>query len=154
RKLVLVDGCLAWSGGRNFSHPSFFEHHDLSFVFDGPLVGQLQQHFEEYWRAQDGGKGVPKGTGDGKPESAEGRPTGGGSALSRVPCPPPPPPPNTWARLLYSEPCNRQLAQAIYRAVDMAHQRIYVLNVYLTDSRLVYKLARARRRGVDVRVVL
>src|SRR5207247_1000587 len=30
----------------------------------------------------------------------------------------------------------------------------YVENVYLTDSRLVVKLAEARRRGVDVRVIL
>ncbi len=48
RKLVLVDGCIAWTGGRNFSHPAFFEHHDLSFVFEGPLVPRIQEHFEEY----------------------------------------------------------------------------------------------------------
>ncbi|MCC6418855.1 MAG: hypothetical protein IT429_11525 [Gemmataceae bacterium] len=147
RKLVLVDGAVAWTGGRNFSHPAFFEHHDLSFVCEGPLVQQLQQHFEDYWRTQHGpAAGGEKGVNVGH----ELRPA---STLQ----PPPParaPAPNTWARLLYSEPSNRQIAQAIYRAVDLARQRIYVQNVYLTDSRLVYKLAQARQRGVDVRVVL
>ena len=30
RKLVVADGKIAWSGGRNFTAPSFFEYHDLS----------------------------------------------------------------------------------------------------------------------------
>src|SRR5947207_1838509 len=46
RKLVLVDGRWAWSGGRNFSHEAFFDNHDLSFVFDGPLVPRLQERYE------------------------------------------------------------------------------------------------------------
>jgi cardiolipin synthase A/B len=65
-----------------------------------------------------------------------------------------PPQPNALARLVHSEPGNRQLAQALYRAVDLAKNRIYIENVYLCDSKLVYRLAQARRRGVDVRVVL
>src|SRR5262249_34244827 len=32
RKLVLIDGRVAWTGGRNFSGPAFFEHHDLSLT--------------------------------------------------------------------------------------------------------------------------
>ncbi|MCI0457775.1 MAG: phosphatidylserine/phosphatidylglycerophosphate/cardiolipin synthase family protein [Gemmataceae bacterium] len=181
RKLVLVDGCVAWTGGRNFSHPAFFEHHDLSFVFEGPLVPRLQEHFEEYWRTQNGPScGAVHHA---LAEATRDRPARLGTPVDTPPvrlsppalahAPPPgtvpsapaetlPEPadraqcrtPNTWARLLYSEPCNRQIAQALYRAVDMARHRVYVQNVYLTDSRLVYKLAQARRRGVDVRVVL
>jgi cardiolipin synthase len=56
--------------------------------------------------------------------------------------------------LLVSAPGNRQLAQVLYEAVDRACQRIYLENVYFTDSKLLYKLMQARRRGVDVRVVL
>ncbi|HYT90967.1 MAG TPA: phosphatidylserine/phosphatidylglycerophosphate/cardiolipin synthase family protein [Gemmataceae bacterium] len=136
RKLVLVDGRLAWSGGRNFSREAFFEHHDLSYVLEGPLVPRLQGRFERYWRTQNG--------------------------LAPEPVPEPQPlapcdeipQPNTRARLLLSEPNNRQISRAIYRAIDLAQRHIYVENVYLTDSLLVYKLAQARRRGVDVRVVL
>jgi cardiolipin synthase len=135
RKLVLIDGRLAWSGGRNFSREAFFDHHDLSYVLEGPLVSRLQQRFERYWRTQNG---LP-------PEPIPPLPLPPCDELSE---------PNTRARLLYSEPNNRQISTAIYRAVDMAQRHIYVENVYLTDSLLVYKLAQARRRGVDVRVVL
>src|SRR5262249_26174203 len=43
RKLVLVDGQVAWTGGRNFAHSSFFKHHDISYTLTGPLVTELQQ---------------------------------------------------------------------------------------------------------------
>ncbi len=139
RKLVLIDGRLVWTGGRNFSHAAFFEHHDLSFVFGGPLVPRLQRHFNEFWHTQNG-----------PPEGVVAR----ALACAEREVLPDATPANTWARLLYSEPGCRQIAAAIYRAVDMARHHVYVQNVYLTDSRLVCKLMQARRRGVDVRVVL
>jgi cardiolipin synthase len=156
RKLVLIDGCLAWTGGRNFSAPAFFEHHDLSFVLDGPLVALLQTHFDEYWQAQDGPADCGlRIAGCGFADTA---PVAGSCHSIRNPQSPIPNlsacPPNTWARLLYSEPGCRQLSRAVYRAIDLAKDRVYLQNVYLTDSRLIYKLAQARRRGVDVRVVL
>jgi cardiolipin synthase len=148
RKLVLIDGRLVWTGGRNFTSPAFFEHHDLSFVFGGPLVCRLQQHFNEYWQRQDGPATPPAPRGC---ETPRGTVTQAGhEAVVEHALPQP----NTWARMLYSEPGCRQISAAVYRAVDLAKHRIYVENVYLTDSRLVYKLAQARRRGVDVRVVL
>ena len=135
RKLVLVDGRWVWSGGRNFSHEAFFDNHDLSFVFDGPLVPKLQQRYEAYWRHQHG-----------------------------APSEPPPVPPTTadpchgavpgQARIIVSEPGQRQLARALYLALEQAQQRVYLENVYFSDSRLIVRLAEARRRGVDVRVVL
>jgi cardiolipin synthase A/B len=134
RKLVIIDGRLAWTGGRNFCRDAFFCHHDLTFVLNGALVGKMQHCFDSYWENQ-GGQAPP----DNVPES--------GPA-------PPVSEPNCEARLLESEPGNRQIANAIYEAVDQAKHHIYVENVYLSDSRLVVKLAEARRRGVDVRVVI
>jgi cardiolipin synthase len=55
---------------------------------------------------------------------------------------------------VYTEPLERSLRRAIYEAVDGARHHIYLENPYPTDNGLVLKLARARRRGVDVRVVL
>ncbi len=143
RKLVIIDGCVAWTGGRNFSAEAFFEHHDLSFVLEGPLVDRLQERFDRYWRDQDGPMGGAVRHALADACRAPARPLTGPAC-----------PPNTWARLLFSEPGCRQLSRAVYRAIDMAHDRVYLQNVYLTDSRLVYKLAQARQRGVDVRVVL
>ncbi len=136
RKLVLVDGRWAWSGGRNFSHEAFFDNHDLSFVFDGPLVPRLQERYESYWRHQHGTPAEP-------PQAVA--PTTFDPCRAAVP---------GQARVIVSEPGARQLAQAVYLAIDRAQQRIYLENVYFSDSRLVVALAEARRRGVDVRVVL
>jgi len=143
RKLVIIDGRLAWTGGRNFCSCAFFEHHDLSFVLTGPLVGQMQQRFETYWEEQGGQTSAP-------PSPTVTRAQINEITIAAVA----PAPANSQARLLDSEPGNRQLASAIYEAVDRARHHIYVENVYLTDSRLVVKLAEARRRGVDVRVVM
>jgi cardiolipin synthase len=154
RKLVLIDGRVAWTGGRNFSAEAFFAHHDLSFVVEGPLVPRLQEHFDRYWEIQDGPP--PPRENEDRGSRIEDRKTASFDARCSMldPRSQPECPPNTWARLLYSEPGCRQLSRAVYRAIDLAHQRVYLQNVYLTDSRLICKLAQARRRGVDVRVVL
>jgi cardiolipin synthase len=131
RKLVLIDGRLAWTGGRNFCRDSFYRDHDLTFVLNGPLVTQMQRRFDSYWESQGGQPAVT--------------PVDDAVAPAQF---------NSYGRLLHSEPCNRQLASAIYEAVDLAKHHIYVENVYLTDSWLIVRLCEARRRGVDVRVVL
>src|SRR5262249_4374329 len=54
RKLVIVDDCVAWSGGRNFTLASFFEYHDLSYVLHGPLVCDMSDRFEASWEEAGG----------------------------------------------------------------------------------------------------
>jgi cardiolipin synthase len=129
RKLVLADGRLAWTGGRNFTQLSFFPRRDLSFTLTGPLTAELQDSFERFWRDQGG-----------------------------EPAGPLPPDPafdaNASACLVETTPSGHNLDQALYRAVDRARHHVYVENPYLSDSRLLWKLARARRRGVEVCVIL
>jgi cardiolipin synthase len=129
RKLVLIDGREAWSGGRNFTHMAFCEWHDLSFTLSGPLAGDLATVFEESWHEQ------------------------GGKPASPLP-PPEAAAANAWGRLVGTGPVQHDLADTVYRAVDGARHHLYLENPYLSDSRMMVKLARARRRGVDVRVVL
>jgi cardiolipin synthase len=157
RKLVLADGRLAWAGGRNFTHASFFHHHDLSFTLAGPLVGQLQELFDASWREQGGHEAV----------SGQGSEVGSASASSPAPgpasateAPPVSLTADPWpltpalARLACTEPGQHHLAAVLYRAVDQAREHVWLENFSFSDNRLVCKLARARRRGVDVRVVL
>jgi cardiolipin synthase len=129
RKLVVADGRVAWSGGRNFTAPSFFEAHDLSFTLVGPLAGELETRFERYWHEQ-GGKAAPP--------------------LDRTPALEE----NALARVVATRPRDRQLAETLYRAVDRACHHVYIENPYFVDSRLLYRLAEARQRGADVRVIL
>ena len=131
RKLVVADGRLAWSGGRNFTRPSFFEYHDVSYTLTGPLTGEMADLFENFWKLQ-----------------------GGTPAAGPLPAPPPLECANATARLLRTRPIRRQLAEVLYRAVDQARHHVYAENPYFSDPRLLTKLALARQRGADVRVVM
>jgi cardiolipin synthase len=133
RKLVIADGCLAWSGGRNFTGPSFFEYHDLSYTLGGPLAAEMAEAFENFWHAQ-GGQPAAEPSGNLEPRDSG--------------------PANASARLVRTRPVKRQLAQALYTAVDRARHHVYVENPYFSDPRLLVKLTQARQRGADVRVVL
>jgi cardiolipin synthase len=130
RKLVVADGRIAWSGGRNFTERNFTDVHDLSFTVAGPLAAQMRASFEQEWRTQGGRSGPAL------PELASDEPA------------------NAEAMLLHTEPSSPQIQAALYSAIDHAQQHVYLENFTFSDSRVVYKLARARQRGVDVRVVM
>ena len=129
RKLVVVDGRTAWAGGRNFTYPAFFVRHDLSFTLQGPLVTAMEQCFENYWRDQ-GGEPAHLDE-DSAPISA-----------------------NAAGRLVENTPTHHSLRHALYHAIDSARAHVWLENPYLSDNGVVNKLARARRRGVDARVVV
>jgi cardiolipin synthase len=129
RKLVVADGQIAWTGGRNFTERAFFQRHDVSVTLTGPLVGELEQRFERCWRDQGGGQAEPLSPGTVDTPNAE-------------------------ANLVYTEPGEKSLRRAVYEAVDRARHHIYLENPYLTDNGMIIKLAQARKRGVEVSVVL
>src|SRR5262249_19701496 len=121
---------LAWTGGRNFTEESFFGQRDLSFTVAGPLACRLAGLFEDFWREQGGHPGEAQ------------------------PCPEAPPVPDGLARLVGTSPGGPTLAKSLYAALDHARHHIYLENIYFSDPWVVTKLLRARRRGVDVRVLL
>ena len=129
RKLVLIDGQAVWAGGRNFIYASFFARHDMSYTLQGPLVAQMQELFETYWRDQGG-----------KPACLQ----------TETPMPTA----NAAARLVQNAPTAHSLRHALYHAIDHARCSVWIENPYLCDSGIITKLARARRRGVDARVVI
>src|SRR5581483_2917604 len=54
RKLVVVDGQVAWTGGRNFRETAFGKPHDVSITLTGPLAGKLCRQFERAWKEHGG----------------------------------------------------------------------------------------------------
>jgi cardiolipin synthase len=153
RKLVLIDDQCAWAGGRNFTQPGFLVRHDLSLTMQGPLVAQWQNLFENYWRDQGGSNPsppTPLPSGERgetlAPLSLLGRGVGGEGEV-------PPIVANAAARLVASGPTEHSLRQALYHAIDHARSYVYLENPYLTDNGVIVKLARARRRGVDARIL-
>jgi cardiolipin synthase len=124
----LVDCQSAWAGGRNFTDQAFFLRHDVSFTLQGPLVSQWKAGFEVYWREQGG-----------KPaciNAAAPLLTG-----------------NAAGRLVENTPTHHTLRQALSHAIDHARNFVWLENPYLTENGVITKLAQARRRGVDTRIV-
>jgi cardiolipin synthase len=130
RKLVLADGRVAWSGGRNFTYPAFYKDRDVSYTVIGPLACQMENVFESAWHEQ------------------------GGEPAPSLPAPPELPSRNILARLEETQAPQVEFEQVIYKALDSACHHIYLENPYLTDNRVMLKLVQARRRGVDVRLVM
>jgi cardiolipin synthase len=129
RKLVIADGQLAWTGGRNFTGRGFFGQRDVSLTVAGPLAGQLQQCFERFWQDQGGkpAKDLP---------------------LAEIPCV------NAVGRVVETTPQEHGLKKALYQAIDGACHHIWIENPYLCDNLMIGKLIRASRAGIEVRVVL
>jgi cardiolipin synthase len=134
RKLVVADGKVAWTGGRNFRVEAFAQQQDVSFLLSGPLAADLSREFGCFWKEQ-GGKPIHEGPRKVDPEEPA-------EACTDA------------ARLVGTGPLRHDLADAIFLAIDHARHHVYIENPYLCDSRLLLRLVKARRRGVDVRVVL
>lgn len=132
RKLLIADGRAAWTGGRNFTGSCFFTLRDLTFTVEGSLVAELSDCFEEAWHDQ------------------------GGRCPDGIPPAPhlPPGASNAMAHLVETAPLCPDIERTLLRAADQARHHLYLENFTFADGRLVYRLAKARQRGVDVRVVL
>jgi cardiolipin synthase len=57
-------------------------------------------------------------------------------------------------RVLTTSPHDAQILKAQIAAIRQSQQRIYIQNAYFTSDAILYELVMARRRGVDVRVIL
>jgi cardiolipin synthase A/B len=140
RKLLIVDGCLSFTGGLNIGAENVLASHprrpvsDTHFLVKGPVVAQLSDAFADQWRFASG-------------ESLTGerwRPT----LKSAGECA---------ARVVTSGPDQdlEKIELLILEAVACARHTIRIMTPYfLPDDRLITALALAAMRQVDVEVVL
>jgi cardiolipin synthase len=132
RKLAVIDGRVAWSGGVILTEVERCRWHDIAFLAEGPIVSQYARLFAERWQELGGCPDVLAGiAGDSLPVAA-----------------------NATVRMIRTDVGVRSLRDALYHAVDHAQHHIYLENPYLTDEILVDKLVAARARGVDVRALV
>ncbi|MGI9233443.1 MAG: phospholipase D-like domain-containing protein [Woeseiaceae bacterium] len=135
-KTTIVDGRIAFSGGMNIGREYRYIWHDLMMELRGPVVDELSNEFNKAW-AHAGLLGDA------------------GYALQRLK-----PNPDVAEdigyplRLLHTRPGIAEIFLAQREAIRSARNYIYIQNAYLTDDAMLYELAKARRRGVDVRVIL
>ncbi|MFH6598680.1 phosphatidylserine/phosphatidylglycerophosphate/cardiolipin synthase family protein [Ectopseudomonas khazarica] len=142
RKLVLVDGRLAYVGGTGatdeFWLPSESRSpwHEVMVEVEGPLVGDWQQLFEHQWRARFAW-----------------RPRHQPLALSLPDCPPAG---LGLGRVAYADAAqHRDILLSLLRALRGARQRVWLATPYFLPTWKIRRaLRRAAARGVEVRLLL
>jgi len=135
-KSIIVDGRVAFVGGMNIGREYRYDWHDLMVEIDGPVVERISADFGLAWRAA-GILGDIARLFQGQPDE---------TGVAR--------PGDYPLRLLYTRPGDSQILRAQLAAIRNAEQRIFLQNPYLTSDAILYELVKARRRGVDVRVIL
>ena len=135
-KTAIVDNKIAFTGGMNVAREYRYDWHDLMVELRGPVVDVLQHEFNKAW-AQAGFWGdfaYARAAMRRKPKRAEdvGYPV----------------------RTLFTRTENAEIFRIQRKAIQRAQSYIYVENPYFTDDAMLNELTEARRRGVDVRVII
>jgi cardiolipin synthase len=135
-KAIVIDGATAFLGGMNIGREYRYDWHDMMVEASGPVVAQIVEDFQHAW-ARAGLFGDLQGLFPRKQATS--------ATVTSADHP---------LRLLYTRPGNSQILRAQIAAIRNARQRIYLENPYLTSDAVLYELTQARRRGVDVRVIM
>lgn len=140
RKVLVVDGQRAFTGGMNIGEKYQREWHDQQTYVEGPAVNALQRAFFDRW-ASEGGS-LPSGA-ERDLYFRGGREVPGGAETFVVP--------HSGRK---AEQADQNIKAAYLRAIRTAKDRFWLANPYFADRDIVKALCDAGRRGVDVRVVL
>jgi cardiolipin synthase len=134
RKLYVVDGAVAWTGGAGIEdHFQDGGFHDVMVRVTGDVVRQAQAAFLTSFHGHGGPGPADLSTLFPEPANSGSTPI----ALAQVI-------PGGFVAA----------SQAIREQIDGARERLDVMNPYLTDRGMVERILAAARRGVKVRVVV
>ena len=135
-KSTIIDHEIAFVGGMNIGREYRYDWHDLMMELRGPVVDQIAREFDIAWShagpTGDLGYIVTRAAPIKQRAGGEGYPL----------------------RILLTGPGKYEIYNAQLEAVRRAQRYIFVQNSYFTDDRLLREMVLARRRGVDVRVVI
>lgn len=142
RKIVIIDGEIAYIGGRNLADYYYFVWKDLDACYSGPVVAQLAQVYQENWNRVS-------------PDTPSVSLKPAGDAIGRIP--PPESVPyfsGKTIQIIPDSPIDKRLPlrDAFELAVEQARDYFYFQSPYLPPPpSTVQKLKEAALRGVDVR---
>jgi phosphatidylserine/phosphatidylglycerophosphate/cardiolipin synthase-like enzyme len=139
-KVYLIDGRYAYVGGMNLGREYRYEWHDMMAEVQGPVVASLQRQFDKKW-AQVGIWGDCGLAVESLQKKKSGTECPTDDQLIEL-------------RRLYTKTFHREIRKAELAAIKRASSYIYVENAYFFDNNVLVALAGARRRGVDVRVIM
>jgi cardiolipin synthase len=135
-KSIIFDKRVAYVGGMNVGREYRHEWHDMMLRLEGPAVDVLSNNFADTWRHSGWAGDLTLLM----PESPEPMHYG---TEGDIP-----------VRFLYTFPAAAQIYRAQLEAIRRARAYIYIENCYFSDDRILYELCRARKRGVDVRLIM
>jgi cardiolipin synthase len=135
-KTTIVDREFAFLGGMNIGKEYRYHWHDMMMELRGPVVGELQDDFDKAWAINGWGGDIASAISQMSKHKVE--PTGEDYPI----------------RVLLSSQGDSDIYWAQLAAIDNAKKYIYIENAYFADNHILYRLIKARRRGVDVRVIL
>ena len=135
-KTTIIDERIAFVGGMNIGREYRYDWHDLMMEVTGPVVDQLQFESDKAWARGglfgDVANAVRFLRGKNDNADRDGYPV----------------------RILQTKNFDSQIHKAQIAAIRNAQSHIIIENAYFSDDRTIYELAKARRRGVDVRVII
>ena len=135
-KTAIIDRTVAFTGGMNIAREYRYDWHDLMVEIRGPIVDDIQTEFEKAWaHAGSFGDFGYLFTRIGSRQNP----------ASDIDYP---------IRTLYTRVDDAEIFRVQIEAARSARRSIVVENAYFTDDAMLYELAKARRRGVDVRVIM
>lgn len=141
-KVFLIDGRFAYLGGMNIGREYRYEWHDMMVELEGPVVNALERGFRRAW-AHAGVLGdlAYAGSAASGPLRPGPRRSDGNRSFIEL-------------RRLYTRTGALQIRRAVLEGIRRAKRCVFLENPYLYENAVVVALVEARRRGVDVRVVL
>lgn len=144
RKLLVVDGTTAYTGGMNFSR-KFGAWHDVMVRVDGPAAAQFGAHFVDRW-VDVGGDAVAGAQAVTAPPASPGGGGRPGSSAEQA---------RAGVALLVNHPGRElQASDHLLRNLQDAKERAWIMTPTLSDPAVVAALRQAAARGVDTRVAV
>jgi cardiolipin synthase len=135
-KTAIIDGQVAYTGGMNIAREYRYDWHDLMVELRGPVVDDLHHAFNKAWAHAGffGDFAYMRAAMRRRPQDADdvGYPV----------------------RILFTRTESAEIYKVQREAIRRARKYIYVQNPYFTEDVMLYELIRARKRGVDVRVIV
>lgn len=133
RKLYLVDGDQAMTGGMNLGHEYELLWHDLMVKADGELAGQMHKEWLRDWKFS-GGPDVRL-----QPVPPRSYGTTTGVAIGTSP---------------HEPGRGDEIHRVLLTAIRHARKRVWAVYPYWGDKELAQALGKAAKRGVDVRAIV
>lgn len=140
RKIVVIDGKVAYTGGMNLNDNYFYRWRDTHLRITGPVVTRFSASFLESWRESGGRVSLPPEAYLKPFEAEAGAPFSGKSV-----------------QVVTGGPENQPSAmlEAFCRVLEEAARYVYLCTPYFVPpTALLEGIKAAARRGVDVRLML